>query len=200
MKRKALRLWLPSMLAVALLALNCGAALVYTIPESLRGRRMSARLAEGRQRIAESERFLRSSRERAATLDENAKDAARFYRRVLGDHGSAVVDTQQRLWMMAEESGLAPKTLTFVQDDIKAAPLTRLRVTMPLSGSYDQLLSFLGRVEQAEQFLIVDGIRLSSKLDRNRDLGIEISAYFHTVGLEERSRMKGAVRRQGRRP
>jgi hypothetical protein len=196
MKKGVWRLWLPSALAFALLALNCGAALVYTLPESLRGRRMSARLEQERRRMAEIAQRIRASRDRAAILDENAKGAREFYRRVRRDRSSAVVETQQRLWRIAEESGLAPKTLTCVQEELKAVPLTRLRVTMPLSGSYDQLLSFLGRVEQAEQFLIVDGVRLSSKKDRDRALDVRISAYFHAGGSDDSARVKRRPRRR----
>jgi Tfp pilus assembly protein PilO len=198
-KKSVWRLWLPLSLAIALLALNCGVALLYTIPERLRGRRMSARLAEERKRVKEIERRMRSSRNSAAILDENTKDSEEFYRRVRGDRGRTVVETQQELWQMAEKSGLAPKTLTCVQEELKAVPLTRLRVTMPLSGSYDQLLSFLGRVEEAKRFLIVDGVRLSSKKDRVRALDINISAYFHDEESDDRSRGEHSLRRPQRK-
>ena len=60
--------------------------------------------------------------------------------------------------------------------------LLRIKVTLPLEGSYAQLVAFLERVERSKHFLTVDRIALTGDTDGAANLQVELSAYFRSEG------------------
>ena len=59
--------------------------------------------------------------------------------------------------------------------------LARFRITMPISGSYRQIVSFLQRIEALPHFVTVDSISLredSAAGGRSTNLNVVLSVYF----------------------
>jgi hypothetical protein len=54
-------------------------------------------------------------------------------------------------------------------------------VTMPVSGTYEQLGAFLQKLERSSHFLIVQGIALRTRAsDGGADLDLKLQVYFRS--------------------
>ncbi len=56
--------------------------------------------------------------------------------------------------------------------------MERVAVSLPLEGSYQQLVGFLGEVERSSRFLTVDRISLRGDDEGAADLQVEMSAFM----------------------
>lgn len=155
-----------------LLAANVLLALVYTLPRTLQEKSLSQYAAALRSDVEREKRVLQRLRERASTIDANARDLNAFYREVLKDRGQLVA-------VLKEIDKQAPSAggRTFRPVDVKGAPVSRFVVTMPLSGSYEQLVAFLKKLERAPYFVTVDRVGLREK-ETGAQLDVELSVYF----------------------
>jgi Tfp pilus assembly protein PilO len=79
---------------------------------------------------------------------------------------------------LAREPGLKPGGRSFTAGEVTDPRLSRIKVSLPLVGSYDQLVGFLQRVERSKHFLTVDRIALSGSDEGTASLRVELSAYF----------------------
>jgi len=58
------------------------------------------------------------------------------------------------------------------------ARVERVVVTLPLEGSYAQLVGFLRQVETSPRFLTVDGVSMRADAETGAALQVELSAYL----------------------
>jgi hypothetical protein len=62
---------------------------------------------------------------------------------------------------------------------VNGLPLTRFRFTMPVTGSYAQLVAFLDRLERSSYFVTVDQVQFSGTQGGEAPmLGLTLSTYF----------------------
>jgi hypothetical protein len=59
--------------------------------------------------------------------------------------------------------------------------LERIRITLPASGSYGQLVALLDRLERWERFVVVDQVHLR-EVDDGADLSITLSTFCRSLG------------------
>jgi hypothetical protein len=92
-------------------------------------------------------------------------DLEKFYREILPRDFNAAADvTRYDLDKWAAETGLNSHSATVRparEDDRKTSRLTRVTGQVSLKGRYDAVRRFLYRVETAEEFVIVEEVRLS---------------------------------------
>jgi Tfp pilus assembly protein PilO len=164
---------------LAILALNAVAFAAYTLPRTMRVRSATVRAGEARAEVEQARQEVADLRGRADALKANAADAERFFTTVLVPRAEAlsVVEDVER---MAREPGLKPGTRGFSTE--ASDRLLRIKVTLPLEGSYAQLVAFLQRVERSKHFLTVDRIGLSGDTEGAANLHVELSAYFRSEG------------------
>ena len=173
------QLWLlPSV--VVLLALNLAALAVWTVPRALRQRSASARLEASRAEAKREREANALLRERVAAIRANSADVERFFARFAGTERRDLVPTLEAVETMARSPGLRPGARGYSRAVVKDAPLERIAITLPLSGTYDQLVGFLGEVERSPRFLTIDGIALRAEQGSAR-LQVEISAYLRAT-------------------
>ena len=166
---------LPVFLALA--ALNLLVFAAWTAPRTVRLRTVTARLeAARRQAEAEKSEAARLA-ERGAAIRANAADLRRFYSSVVGPEDTDLVPTLEEIERMARTLGLTPGPRAYRRDDVPDAAVERVAVTLPLEGSYQQLVGFLREVETSSRFLTVDRIALSGKGEGGA-LRVELSAYM----------------------
>jgi Tfp pilus assembly protein PilO len=165
---------------LALLGLNVAVFAVYTLPRTLQVRRATSRAAQAREDVEEAKKEVAELRGRADALKANAADAERFYGDV--DARADLLPVLEDVERMAREPGLKPGGRSFAPGDVLDPRLTRIKVNLPLEGSYDQLVAFLQRVERSKHFLTVDRIALSGKGEGSANLQVELSAYFRGDG------------------
>ncbi len=165
---------------LALLGLNVAVFAVYTLPRTLQVRRATSRAAQARTDVEEAKKEVAELRGRADALKANAEDAERFYGDV--DPRADLLPVLEDVEKMAREPGLKPAARSFTTGDVSDPRMTRIKVNLPLEGSYDQLVGFLQRVERSKHFLTVDRIALSGREEGAANLQVELSAYFRTEG------------------
>lgn len=176
--------------AVALLAVNLVGLLAWTVPRGLRQRNASTRVQAAREEARRARALAAALRQRAATIRADAADAERFYARVAGTERADLVPTLEEVEKMARAQGLRPGSRSFSRDEVKDTPLERVAITLPLSGSYEQLVGFLRDVERSPRFLTVDRVSMRGERGGAR-LQVELSAYLKSAGGASRARRAG---------
>jgi Tfp pilus assembly protein PilO len=161
---------------LVLLGLNLAVFAVYTLPRTLQVRRATSRTAQARADVEKERKDVAELRGRADALKANAADAERFYNDV--DARASLLAVLEDVESLAREPGLKPGNRTFAAADVPDPRLSRIKVNLPLAGSYSQLVGFLERVERSQHFLTVDRIALSGGDEGTASLQVELSAYF----------------------
>ena len=161
-----------------LLVLNLLAAAAWTVPRTLRLRSATARVEAAREMVEQERRAATRQRERGDAIDANADDLVRFYETVVGPERADLLPTLEDIEAMARAPGLTPGRRSFRREEVKGTRVERVSVTLPLEGSYRQLVGFLREVERSERFLSLDGVWLRSDPAGGADLQVELSAFM----------------------
>jgi Tfp pilus assembly protein PilO len=148
---------------------------------------LSDRVANVEQRTQQAEQALAAARaehaQASGTLtgkDRASTELATFYKDVLPpDLSGARRMTQLRLAQLAREAGLSFERNTFEPVAQRDSTLTRLRITMELSGSYAEIRTFLHQLETAPEFVVVDNVGLAEGADAGAlTVTLELSTYY----------------------
>jgi len=92
---------------------------------------------------------------------------------------------------LAREPGLQLATRSVRREDVDGAPLERVVMTLPLEGSYPQLVGFLRGVERSKRFLTVDGVALHADAESGGSLQVDLSTYLRQAPGARQSRRRG---------
>jgi Tfp pilus assembly protein PilO len=165
--------------ALVLLALNAVVFAVFTLPRTLQERSLASRVALLRAEAERERGQAEASRRRAETIRENVKDAERFSREILKPREATLLPVLAEIHAAAREEGIDLGREDYQRSEVKGASFTRLTIRLPVTGSYSQLVAFLGRLERAEHFLVVDQVALRERGEAgSADLDIVLSTYF----------------------
>jgi Tfp pilus assembly protein PilO len=157
---------------LGVLAANAVAFAVYTFPRTLQQRSLAEHASALEKDVERERRNALAMRERADAIRANARDLEAFYREVLKDP-EGLFSVLKELDKQAPSVG----TRSYRPYDVKGAAVARFVVTMPLSGSYEQLVAFLRRLERSPHFLTVDRVSLRER-EPSAELDVELSVYF----------------------
>ena len=127
---------------------------------------------------------LEGLKARAAAIRGNERDAERFFKDLVGSKDETLLPLLRRIEKTAADLGLETSRVTYNPVDLTGAPLVQFVITLPLSGTYPELVSFLDRLERLPQFVTVDklGIRGTPDGQGLSDLDLTLSAYFRAEG------------------
>jgi Tfp pilus assembly protein PilO len=168
----------------ALAAVNAIGFLVYTLPKRLEDRNLNARVASLRAEVERERVIAMRLRRRSEALQANAADAKRFYEG-LGSR-TLLLTVLEELQRTPSELGLRVGRRSYQPNAVKGLPLTRYSITMPVTGSYRQLTSFLDRMEGSPHFLTVDQVNLRKRVSAGEaDLDVTMSAYVRATKVED---------------
>ena len=171
---------------LGLLAVNLIALAAWTLPRTLRLRNATVRVEAAREAVENERAGAASVRERSAAMDANAKDLQVFYDTVVGPEELDLLPTLEEIEAMARAPGLTPGRRSFSRKEVDDVALERVAVTLPLDGSYEQLVGFLQEVESSPRFLTVDGISLRGDADGEGTLLVEMSAFMRLPAVVRR--------------
>jgi Tfp pilus assembly protein PilO len=174
------RRWLLPVFLV-LLALDTVTLFAWTLPHVYRQRHAAAREQDARRELAQVRDSTAALRARAQAISGNGADYQAFYDRYAGDERRDLLPTLQAIEEMSREAGLASKTRSFHRGEIKGTGLERVEISLPLAGSYQQFVDFLGRVEGSSRFLVTDRVSMRADPEGEASLTVELSAYLKTA-------------------
>jgi Tfp pilus assembly protein PilO len=169
---------------LALLALNLLVFFAYSLPRSLRHRSAEARAESLRQEVAREREGTAARKEQVGTVARNREELARFYREVVDTREEGMLPTLRELETLTRERSLSAGQRAYGRDEIKGTPLIRVGITVPLKGSYADLVGFLSQVERGKRFITVDRVALRPPSDGGdpAQLSVELSAFFKESG------------------
>lgn len=167
--------------ALVLLGLNVAAYLAYTRPRSRAERTIAERSVVLREEVAQERARVEEIRERARTIQANAADVTRFYESL--GRKESLLTIQEAIAGLARQLGLTVGNRGYANDTVTGSDsLARFRITMPISGSYPQIASFLQRLEALPHFVTVDSIALREEgggaAAHSTNLSVVLSIYF----------------------
>ena len=152
---------------------------------------LAQRVANVEQRDRAAEQTLAAARREydgargALTGKERAStELARFYKEVLPqDLAGARRLTHLRLAQLAKQANLRYGRVAVDPVTARNSSLTRLKINMELSGSYDDVRVFIYELETAPEFVVIDNISLGQRGSEGPlQFNVELSTYFRTPG------------------
>lgn len=176
---------------LGLLALNALAFVAWTLPRSLRQRNAQARAASARAELQLEKQRAQALVDRAEAIRANGADLERFYATLAGDEKQNLFQSLEAVEELAREPGLQLATRSVRREDVDGAPLERVVMTLPLEGSYPQLVGFLRGVERSKRFLTVDGVALRADGESGGSLQVDLSTYLRQSPEARKSRRRG---------
>lgn len=152
---------------LALLVLNVGVYVAFTMPRSMRERRAAARALVLREELERDRRVTSALRARSDAMRSNREDADRFYAR-LGPKGT-LAQVRAEITRLASDLGLRVGGLMYTPAAVKGGEgVAQLEMRLEVFGTYRELAAFLDRLERSPHFVTVDRIQL-----RKRNTGAE---------------------------
>jgi Tfp pilus assembly protein PilO len=167
---------LPALLVV--LGLNLVALAAWTGPRYWMQKNAATRAEAARAEVERQRRATEALRERAAAIRQNAADVERFQRSFGGVERADLLPALQAIEDLARSPGLKPGGRSFQREEVSDARVERIAVSLPLAGSYEQLVGFLREVEASPRFLTVDRISMRGDADGSASLRVELSTYL----------------------
>jgi Tfp pilus assembly protein PilO len=170
---------LPAFLALA--AVNLVVLLAWTLPRTYGLRRVAERGEAARAEVEEQRKATALLRDRASAIRANETEQKRFLDSIAGTEQKDLLPTLTEIEELARRPGLKPGARTFKRDDVPDAPLEQVAITVPLQGSYEQLVGFLREVERSSRFLTIDRVSLRAEQDGGGTLQVELSTYLRSA-------------------
>ena len=172
------RLLLP---LVAVLAVNIVLTAAVVYPMSLRMAATEARAQSAQQTLRAAERDDAAAR--SAVQGRERTDAAlkAFYSNVLPPTlAQARQATFLRLTQIAEAHNLEPSRRNTEVEPGKEKPVDRMRATMSLQGSYEDIRRFIHEVESGDDFIVIDSVALRQGVESGGPLTLDLtlSTYY----------------------
>jgi Tfp pilus assembly protein PilO len=171
-------LWRRLLLPLAILALvNTAVYGAYTLPRTIAERTLAARAAALRGEVEREQQRLHEERRQDRLLTRNAEDVAELYKRA--GQKTSILKVRDEVEALAREIGFRLGTRSYTDEPVKGLPLTRFRFSMPVTGTYAQLVAFLDRLERSNHFVTVDQVQLRGTEDGGTPvLNLTLSTYF----------------------
>ena len=163
---------------LVLLGVNLVALAGWTGPRYWRQKNAATRAEAARTEVERERRATAALRERAASIRGNAADVERFYGSLAGSEKADLLPTLKAIEELARSPGLRPGARGFQREEVRDARVERVAVTLPLEGSYEQLVGFLREVEASPRFLTVDRVSMRAESDGGARLQVELSTYL----------------------
>lgn len=116
--------------------------------------------------------------------DRATKELGTFYSMVLAqDLSGARRLTYGRMQRLAQENRLAYQGSRYEPVEERGSTLTKLKVNVELTGTYNNLRSFIHAIESAPQFVVIENISLAEGSNEGTlRLAMDLSTYYRSAG------------------
>lgn len=171
---------------LALLGLNAAAFAVFTLPRTVQERSLASRAETLRAEVERERRLGTALRRRVETIHSNERDVKEFYSKVVSSKDATLLPVLREIDRFARELGLETGNTTYKPEEVKGVPLLRFVVTMPVAGTYRQIVGLLDRIERSSHFVTVDQVEIREPAGGETDLRLVLSAYFRAESEGDR--------------
>jgi hypothetical protein len=147
------------------------------------------RLATKQERLASERELLTFElQQKKAELDSitlaetrsasNAAAVERFWDQVVKERSPGLTEAWDEIDRLASEANVV-RGRTGYDREILDVGLERIKATMPVEGSYFDLVRFINHLERSERFFLVEGVRLSQRESDDQAVELECSIAFY---------------------
>ena len=171
----------------AVAALNLILYLTLNLPrmhrESVEERRVEA-VTQGLSELSRRVGIMKDLDQRFETEKQKVDT---FYNDLLGDKENRMVRIQREVRKIAAGLGMDPESISYQPEFLDKVGLVRFTVNVPLVGDYRNLRQFITRIENSENFLMIDSVTLGGSKDGGAllDLSIQLSTFFSAPEMRE---------------
>jgi len=115
--------------------------------------------------------------------DRATRELDTFYSKVLAqDLSGARRLTYGRVQRLAQEFNLAYQGSRYEPVEERGSTLTKLKVNVELTGTYNNMRSFIHAIESAPQFVVIENISLAEGSNEGSlRLALDLSTYFRSA-------------------
>jgi len=147
------------------------------------------RLANKQDRLAvEQTRLALELADKTETLDrltaaegrvvENANAVTEFWTDTVKARVPGLTEAWEEIDRLASETGVV-KGRTGYDRELLDVGLEQIKATMPVEGSYFDLVRFINRLERSERFFLVEEVRLSQRDSADQTIRLDCSISFY---------------------
>lgn len=169
--------WAAALLAAA----NVAVYLAYTLPRSLQKRNVASRVDQLRVELTDQRTRVADLRARTEAIVANRKESHAFLEDRVKGPGTSLVPLLAEVESLAKQQGLKVGNQGFSREGVKGLPLERFAITMPVTGTYDQVAGLVQQLERSTYFVTLDqiGARTGGNVGEGTvELDLSFSAYF----------------------
>jgi Tfp pilus assembly protein PilO len=170
----------------ALAALNLILYLTLNLPRLHRETVEQRRVDAVTQGLSEVSRRVGIMRELDQRFETEKGKVVTFYGDLLGTKENRMIRIQREVRTIAASLGMDPESIGYQPEFLDKVGLVRFSLSVPLVGDYRNLRQFIHKIENSENFLIIDSVALGGSRDGGAllDLNIQLSTYFSAPDME----------------
>ncbi len=125
--------------------------------------------------LAEAQRLERLANETRASQLRAGQDLKKFYSEVLpSSHANAVELLYLQLRTISRQTGLNHASTSYDPEQVDDSTLMRFKVDVTLTGEYENIRRFLYDLETAEEFFVVQSVKLGASNQRTGGGSLEV--------------------------
>jgi hypothetical protein len=168
------KLWLPPLVLVLL---NLGVLSAYRVLYAGGVGQLRTQVESERQRL---ERLTAQRGELEALVARgraSREGIERLYTQSFGTESERFTDWIREIKQLAEQSGLAPSSISYPREDLVDYGLQKRSFVFPVQGSYASLRRFINFLELTETFVVLEGIEMNES-EPQLNISLSLSTLF----------------------
>jgi Tfp pilus assembly protein PilO len=167
-----------SLIGLALVNLVVYGAVTYRL--ATKQERLAQQQASLSEQIATRQGELASLREEQARIERNDAVVAAFWSDVVQPVTPGLTDAIDEIDRLARQSNVERGRTSYSQEELDVG-LREIKVSMPLQGSYFDLVRFINVLERSERFFLVREIALRDSSEGQLNLRCDLSFFVKPV-------------------
>jgi Tfp pilus assembly protein PilO len=175
------------LILMVLFVLNLLFFLFLTRPAYSRYWNLSADNVPALQALEQKEKETEIMEKRFSRINETENNINEFYQGILATKDERMIDIQLEVVDIAAEFSIDPDTMKYGNEELLKEEVEKFTISVPLVGTYANLRNFLQKIENSDNFLIVDRVFLTTAKEGGviLQLNIQLSTFFDAPYLKE---------------
>lgn len=175
------------LIVIVLFILNLLFFLFLTRPAYSRYTSLTADNVPALQALEQKEKETKIMEKRFSRITDTEKNITEFYQEILATKDERMIDIQLEVVDIAMQFKIDPDTMKYGNEELLKEGVERFTISVPLVGTYANLRNFLHKIENSDNFLIVDRVILTTAKEGGviLQLNIQLSTFFDAPYLKE---------------
>jgi Tfp pilus assembly protein PilO len=180
------------LILTTLFVLNLLFFLFFTRPAVSRYGNLSAKNDPALRALELKEKETEVIEKRFSRITKTENNIKEFYEDILSTKEERMIDIQLEVVDIAMQFSINPETMKYSNEELLKEAVEKFTISVPLTGTYANLRNFLHKIENSDNFLIVDRVFLSTAKEGGviLQLNIQLSTFFDAPYLQQLTRMK----------